>query len=337
MSTSIQNRTIEFQQCVSTYDKINKKHNKHVNNSPALSTPKKSYFSQQAGLIAKDISHVTELLSKLAVLAKRKPIFDDKPIEIGELTYVIKQDIFKIETNIQNLQKYLKGDTSVSIDAQTTQFSKNVLTLLNSKMKNVSGEFKNVLEIRQKNEIINKNRTENFLSSVSASRSSNNQSPLIDNPNASLSNLSENPFLASSPPENLPYDPDADPDTSSPYGVSNNGEYLSLPSQTQQMLLMEEQQYGNQQYLQQRNRAVESIESTINEVGNLFQQLATMVSEQGEQIQRIDANVEDINMNITGAQRELLKYYAHITSNRWLFLKIFGVLIVFFFLWVLVS
>ena len=40
---------------------------------------------------------MTELLSKLAVLAKRKPIFDDKPIEIGELTYVIKQDIFKIE------------------------------------------------------------------------------------------------------------------------------------------------------------------------------------------------------------------------------------------------
>ena len=97
-----------------------------------------------------------------------------------------------------------------------------------------------------------------------------------------------------------------------PYGVSNNGEYLSLPSQTQQMLLMEEQQYGNQQYLQQRNRAVESIESTINEVGNLFQQLATMVSEQGEQIQRIDANVEDINMNITGAQRVvevLCSYY----------------------------
>ena len=91
-----------------------------------------------------------------------------------------------------------------------------------------------------------------------------------------------------------------------------NGEYLSLPSQTQQMLLMEEQQYGNQQYLQQRNRAVESIESTINEVGNLFQQLATMVSEQGEQIQRIDANVEDINMNITGAQRVvevLCSYY----------------------------
>lgn len=33
--------------------------------------------------------------------------------------------------------------------------------------------------------------------------------------------------------------------------------------------------------------------------------------------------------NVTGAQRELLKYYASVTSNRWLMLKIFGVLIIF--------
>ena len=32
---------------------------------------------------------------------------------------------------------------------------------------------------------------------------------------------------------------------------------------------------------------------------------------------------------MSGAQRELLKYYASVTSNRWLMLKIFGVLIIF--------
>ncbi|ABN67402.2 SNARE protein SED5/Syntaxin 5 [Scheffersomyces stipitis CBS 6054] len=332
MSLSIQNRTFEFQQCVTSYDKINRKQHNYIKPNNQEWPPKKSKFSQQASIIAKDIVHVTELLSKLALLAKRKPLFDDKPVEIGELTYVIKQEIFKIEQNMQNLQRFVKGDASVVVDSQTTQFSKNVLNLLNSKMKNVSGEFKNVLEIRQKNEIMNKNRTENFLSAASNHRSSNNPSPLVESGDH-LSNLGENPYLmntqrAESP---LPYDPDADPDVSYPY---SNGEYLSIPNQTQQMLLMEEQ---GGQYLQQRNRAVETIESTINEVGNLFQQLATMVSEQGEQIQRIDENVEDISLNISGAQRELLKYYAHITSNRWLFLKIFGVLIVFFFLWVLVS
>lgn len=54
-----------------------------------------------------------------------------------------------------------------------------------------------------------------------------------------------------------------------------------------------------------------------------------MVAEQRETVQRIDADTLDIASNIGGAQRELLKYYASISSNRWLMLKIFGVLIVF--------
>lgn len=338
--TTIQNRTYEFQQCVATFDKLNRKPNPDTVASP----PKKSKFSQQASIIAKDIAHTTELLSKLALLAKRKPLFDDKPIEIGELTYVIKQDLFKIEQSIQNLGKFVKGESSIQVDSQINQYSKNVLNLLNTKMKNISGEFKTVLETRQKNELLNKSRTENFLSAASNTRSSHNQSPLVAGasvgsalPNTNnLTHLGENPYLgrAHRSESPLPYDPDLDPDTSVPYSNYNNGEYLTIPDQTRQMLLMEQQ---DNQYLQERNAAVDLIESSINEVGNLFQQLTTMISEQGEVVQRIDQNVEDISFNITGAQRELLKYYAHILSNRWLFLKIFGVLIVFFFLWVLVS
>jgi hypothetical protein len=54
-----------------------------------------------------------------------------------------------------------------------------------------------------------------------------------------------------------------------------------------------------------------------------------MVAEQRETVQRIDADTMDIASNVSGAQRELLKYYASISSNRWLMLKVFGVLIVF--------
>lgn len=310
MSAAIQNRTIEFQQCVASFDKINKRQP-----SQGSLPVKKSKFSHQASIIAKDIAHTTELLLKLALLAKRKPLFDDRPVEIGELTYVIKQDIFKIEQSIQNLQKYAKGELSIQVDLQVTQYLRNVLNLLNLKMKNVSGEFKNVLELRQKNELLNKLRKENFLSAATNRQSA--QTPLGD-PASSLSNLGENPYLLA---EETP-------------ASNGSGELLSIPDQTRQLLLMEEQ---SSEYLQQRNSAVETIEATINEVGNLFQQLATMVTEQGETIQRIDQNVEDIDMNIMGAQRELLKYYAHILNNRWFFLKIFGVLLFFFFLWVLVS
>lgn len=82
-------------------------------------------------------------------------------------------------------------------------------------------------------------------------------------------------------------------------------------------------------YIQQRSTAIESVEATIAELGQIFQQLAHMVAEQRETVQRIDADTLDIASNVEGAQRELLKYFSSMGSNRWLMLKVFGVLIVF--------
>ena len=48
-----------------------------------------------------------------------------------------------------------------------------------------------------------------------------------------------------------------------------------------------------------------------------------------EQIQRIDANTEDVVDNVQGAQRELMKYWSRVSGNRWLVAKMFGVLMVF--------
>jgi len=53
-------------------------------------------------------------------------------------------------------------------------------------------------------------------------------------------------------------------------------------------------------------------------------------SEQEEVMVRIDANVEDAALNIEAGHTEILKYFKNVTSNRWLMVKIFGVLIIFF-------
>ena len=82
-------------------------------------------------------------------------------------------------------------------------------------------------------------------------------------------------------------------------------------------------------YIQQRSTAIESIESTIAELGQIFSQLANMVAEQRDTVQRIDADTHDIVANVEGGQRELLKVLARVSNSRWLMLKIFGVLIVF--------
>lgn len=110
----------------------------------------------------------------------------------------------------------------------------------------------------------------------------------------------------------------------------------SQPMSQQQLQLLEEAQPVNS-YLSARSEAIEAIERTINELGGIFGQLAQMVSEQSEMIQRIDAETEDVVTNVSGAQRELLKYWGRVSSNRWLVVKMFGVLMIFFLLWVLVS
>ena len=86
-----------------------------------------------------------------------------------------------------------------------------------------------------------------------------------------------------------------------------------------------------------RSEAIEAIEKTISELGGIFGQLAQMVSEQSEMIQRIDHDTDDVVTNVEGGQRELLKYWGRVSSNRWLMVKMFGVLMIFFLLWVLVS
>lgn len=95
----------------------------------------------------------------------------------------------------------------------------------------------------------------------------------------------------------------------------------------QQLLMMEEAESSNS-YIQSRGEAIDTIERTINELGGIFGQLAQMVSEQTEMIQRIDANTEDVVDNVQGAQRELMKYWTRVSGNRWLIAKMFGVLMV---------
>nr|VZI38671.1 unnamed protein product [Spirometra erinaceieuropaei] len=82
-------------------------------------------------------------------------------------------------------------------------------------------------------------------------------------------------------------------------------------------------------YLQSRHETVRTIEHTIVELGQIFQQLATMVHEQEESVQRIDANVEDAVASVEAGHNELLRYFRSVSSNRWLMFKVFGVLFAF--------
>ncbi|RUS23442.1 t-SNARE [Endogone sp. FLAS-F59071] len=124
----------------------------------------KSEFSLMAGQIGKEINLVAAKLEKLTKLAKRKTIFDDKPVEISELTFIIKQDIGKLNKQIAQLQDYVR--TAKGPSKQASEHSSNVVVLLQSKLASTSMSFKDVLEIRTENMKASKNRREQFMFSA---------------------------------------------------------------------------------------------------------------------------------------------------------------------------
>lgn len=319
---SIQDRTAEFKSVLTQVQKrqaqskvgaqrrslLTEQQQADADGEP-MGRQRRSDFARNAAEIGRGIAGTMAKLEKLAQLAKRKTLFDDRPVEINELTFIIKQDLSALNQKISKLSTLTRQQHPKAGGDQLGEHNKNVVLLLQGKLSDVSVNFKEVLEVRTKNIQASRSRTENFISSVAQHA----QAPIQQ---------SASP-LYGTPSRGTP---------------SPGGDTLSLnpPMGDQQLLLMEEAQPQNS-YIQQRGEAIEAIEKTIGELGSIFGQLAQMVSEQSEQIQRIDANTEDVVDNVQGAQKELLKYWSRVSSNRWLIAKMFGVLMIFFLLWVLIA
>lgn len=265
------------------------------------------------------------------VVARQKTLFDDRPVEISELTYVIKQDLAGLNRQIAGLQSLTQSRhprAARSKADQEGEHNDNVVVMLQGKLADVGANFKDVLELRTRNIQASRSRTENFVSSVSsrsALQAQRSDSPLYSNTTPGSGPGQQTSRSPQPHQDLLTLD---EPSATSPSPFAQNS----------QLLIMEEaQQPAANGYIQQRGEAIDAIERTIGELGSIFGQLASMVSEQTEMIQRIDTNTEDVVDNVQGAQRELIKYWSRVSGNRWLIAKMFGVLMVFFLLWVLIS
>lgn len=121
-------------------------------------------------------------------------------------------------------------------------------------------------------------------------------------------------------------------DMNAPGGSNSERAPLLQQQQQQQQLVLYDE---SDSYVQERAETMQNIESTIVELGGIFQQLAHMVKEQEEMVERIDTNLQDVEMNVEAAHGEILKYFQSVTKNRWLMIKIFGILILFFIFFVI--
>ncbi|KAL0216010.1 hypothetical protein P9112_008194 [Eukaryota sp. TZLM1-RC] len=78
-----------------------------------------------------------------------------------------------------------------------------------------------------------------------------------------------------------------------------------------------------------RRQAVQSIETHLTELAQLFSTFNSMVAEQGDAIIHIERNVDDAFADVQGAQRHIERIWERTKNDRALLLKIFGLIMIF--------
>lgn len=80
-------------------------------------------------------------------------------------------------------------------------------------------------------------------------------------------------------------------------------------------------------FMEARAADVQALERHISDLGSLFSRLATVVSEQGALVERIEDNTEDALANMEAGQAQLARYWERVSSNRGLVLRVASMLV----------
>uniref|UniRef100_A0AC34FRA3 t-SNARE coiled-coil homology domain-containing protein n=1 Tax=Panagrolaimus sp. ES5 TaxID=591445 RepID=A0AC34FRA3_9BILA len=253
-------------------------------------------FNARSKRISRYLSITCAKMEKLTELAKKKSLFEDNTIEIERLSKDVQEDIKGLNNQIDELNNIVKQQHSSN---QVNNHSKLVVVGLQSKLASVGQNFKSVLDLRTQNLKAKKGKREKYCQAE----------PVPSSMPKSRSNVLFND------------------DASASRGTENGGANFVL--EMDQMQVQSPLLDNTDSYYRDRLGAMENIESSITQLGQIFSQLAHLVQEQGEMITRIDSNVEATSMNVEAAHTELLRYFNNISKNRWLIIKVFGVLMAF--------
>jgi len=81
-------------------------------------------------------------------VARKRTLFEDRSKEINDLTFHIKQDINNLHSEITSLQAFVKSTQDHGQNKNMQKHSSSVVYNLQSKLANMSKDFKQVLEVR---------------------------------------------------------------------------------------------------------------------------------------------------------------------------------------------
>lgn len=302
----------------------------------------RSEFAAAASRIGADIHATTGKLAKLTELAQTSTLllFADPTEEINELAFIIKQDITGLNAKLEGLKHGTRPQRSGP--QQRSKHSTSIVEQLGLQLGDAMRSFQGVLQTRSESVQLMKDRRMKIASpcaSCGAARADTAAAPSAPPPpifecasplgagsaaGAGAGSGAGSIFECASPLGR----PGGGglPQLSLDFGAADAGgeHVIDMP-----VLQQEQAQLVPSSYLQTRAVAVENVQTTLAELGSIFEQLAVMVSEQGQMLQRVDDDVEDAVANTTAGQAELQKLWRSMQTNRGLVVRVFAMLFFF--------
>ncbi|CAF4234015.1 unnamed protein product [Adineta steineri] len=306
-------RTDEFgktvKQIISRRDAFNSSPNTSINcrQQPQSVIKQHVVFMQSVKKVGEDLSQILLKLEQLAIITKQSSLFNDKTMEIDDLSQSINQDITNSNLHIGLLQQYIENTAQFKSEDSKTH-NTLVVSTLRSNITTMSNGFKAIRDAQIQNMKKQKTRRDNFSRSTVA---------LSLTAPSSVTNSKTNQPSILFRDDNQSAHEDATI-------ISMDSEQRFHSPLKQQMQKIDE---ADMEY---RLQTMQRIEQTIVEVGDSLTQLATIIHEQKESIEKIDINVNQATNRVEDAHRELSGYYDSMKSSRWLIIKVFAVLIIFF-------
>ncbi|CAM8958317.1 unnamed protein product [Rhodiola kirilowii] len=324
MASTYRDRTTEFRHLSDRLKKIDAAVDRDdtVPTTSHQTTSYRSEFNKKASRIGLGIHETSMKITKLAKLAKRSSMFDDPIKEIQELTALIKDDITALNvavSDLQTLQNLQLAESNHSED--TVVHTTAICDDLKSRLMGATKQFQNVLTTRTENIKAHESRKQMFSTNLPRENPFRQPAKTVTEPPPWLSSATKPSNSQSS----------LVPSSSVQVGnqLRRRSAVENAPSEHAEMSMLQQVVPQQENYSQGRAVALQHVESTISELSGIFTHLATMVAQQGELAIRIDDNMEESLANVEGARSAILKHLTKISSNRWLMIKIFAILIFF--------
>lgn len=300
-------------------------------------------------------------IRKISELSDRKEFSNDPTAIMTETTHIIQQKIVSIQSSIDALKKQLveynnssssSNSSSGSVGKKTSlQHNSNhykyVLESLTKVLADQIERYKSSIKVHSEHVNERKKRVVKYGQVNAEQILLNNQAAsyaMFSNPkntpiaayndtnriSSSSSNSSGQVSVAASSIEKSQEMRRRALGGNTPYMHSSSSN-SSNNSNIQDNMQMKQQQHVNRN----RSNQAEKIEQSIAQMGQLFTQMAAVVMEQGETISRIEDDIEEGLMDTIEGHKNLIDFYEITKGNRGMIVKVFLLLILFIFIFLI--